>query len=144
VPEALAARVIGLANLAAGLDIVRIDETAKVDIIEMGRLYYDTGERLGLDALRGSTRAMPVSNHWQSLAAAALLDDFYALQRDIVQKVLTESDGKGNHRLEAWMTRRQQAVGRAQEMIAEIGRAGPADLAMLTVASRQLRALTTG
>ena len=69
VPEDLAARVTGLANLAAGLDIVRIDETAKVDIIEMGRLYYDTGERLGLDALRGSTRAMSVSNHWQSLAA---------------------------------------------------------------------------
>jgi glutamate dehydrogenase len=133
---------VALANLAAGLDIVRIDEATKVDVVEMGRLYYDTGERLGLDALRGSTRAMPVSTSWQSLAAAAMLDDFYALQRDIVQRVLAESDGVGNHRLEAWMARRQEAVGRIQEMIAEIGRAGPADLAMLTVASRQLRALT--
>jgi glutamate dehydrogenase len=144
VPEALAARTVALANLAAGLDIVRIDEATKVDVVEMGRLYYDTGERLGLDALRGATRAMPVSTSWQSLAAAAMLDDFYALQRDIVQRVLIESDGKGNHRLEAWMTRRQEAVGRMQEMIVEIGRSGPADLAMLTVASRQLRALTAG
>jgi glutamate dehydrogenase len=144
IPETLAARIVALANLAAGLDIVRIDETAKVDIVEMGKLYYDTGERLGLDTLRGSTRAMPVATSWQSLAATAMLDDFYALQREIVRRVLIESDGTGNHRLETWMARRPDAVGRVREMIAEIGRAGPADLAMLTVASRQLRALTAG
>ncbi|HVJ54830.1 MAG TPA: NAD-glutamate dehydrogenase [Aliidongia sp.] len=144
VPETLAARTAALANLAAGLDIVRIDEAAKqIDVVEMGRLYYDTGERLGLDALRGATRAMPVTNNWQGLACAAMLDDFYGLQRDIVQRVLDEG-GKADDRLASWLDRRQEAVSRIQEMIAEIGRAGPADLAMLTVAGRQLRALTAG
>ena len=144
VPEDLAERVVALANLAAGLDIVRIDETAHADVIEMGKLYYDTGERFGLDSLRDVARAMPATTSWQQLALGALIDDFYALQRDTVQRVLAEANGKANGKLEAWVAQRPDAVARIQEMVTEIGRATPPDIAMLTVASRQLRAMTAG
>ena len=144
VPEPLAQRVVALANLAAGLDIVRIDEAAHADIIDMGKLYYDTGERFGLDALRDVARAMPATSAWQQLALGALIDDFYGLQRDTVQRVLAESNGLSEGRLDAWVARRPDAVARIQEMVTEIGRATPPDIAMLTVASRQLRAMTAG
>ena len=143
-PEPLAQRVVALANLAAGLDIVRIDEAAHADIIDMGKLYYDTGERFGLDALRDVARAMPATSAWQHLALGALIDDFYGLQRDTVQRVLAESNGLSEGRLDAWVARRPDAVARIQEMVTEIGRATPPDIAMLTVASRQLRAMTAG
>jgi NAD-specific glutamate dehydrogenase len=56
------------------------------------------------------------------------------------QHVLAESNGK----LEAWVAQRPDAVARIQEMVTEIGRATPPDIAMLAVASRQLRAMTAG
>jgi len=144
VPEPLAQRVVALANLAAGLDIVRIDEAAQANILDMGKLYYDTGERFGLDALRDVARSLPATNAWQQLALSALIDDFYGLQRDAVQRVLAESNGDSAGRLDAWVAQRPDAVARIQEMVTEIGRATPPDIAMLTVASRQLRAMTAG
>jgi glutamate dehydrogenase len=144
VPEPLADRVVALANLAAGLDIVRIDETVQADIVEMGKLYYDTGERFGFDLLRDVARAMPRTTSWQQLALGALMDDFYAVQRDTVQRVLAESDGKPGAKLDAWVALRPDGVARIQEMVTEIGRATPPDIAMLTVASRQLRAMIAG
>jgi glutamate dehydrogenase len=142
VPGDLAGRVMALDSLAAAMDIIRIDEASKLDIVERGRLYFATGARLGLLRLREQTQSMPTNTSWQRLAIGALIDDFYALQRDLVQRVLTESDGNG--RLESWVSQRPDAVARVQEMVAEISGAATPDLAMLTVASRQLRALATG
>ena len=51
VPEKLAERVVALTNLAAGLDIVRIDETAHADVIEMG-----VGEKDGVESDAGLCR----------------------------------------------------------------------------------------
>ncbi|MGB8841453.1 MAG: NAD-glutamate dehydrogenase [Aliidongia sp.] len=144
VPEPLAQRVVALANLAAGLDIVRIDERAEDEIVEMGKLYYDTGERFGLDILRDVARAMPSTTPWQKLALGALIDDFYGLQRDLVQRVLAECAGQPDAKLDSWVAQRPDAVARIQEMVTEIGRATPPDIAMLTVASRQLRAMMAG
>jgi glutamate dehydrogenase len=139
VPADLARRVVALANLAAGLDIARIDERAGIEIVELGKLYYDAGERFGLDILRGVARAMPAANAWTGLALGALMDDFYALQRDAVQRVLAEGGT-----LDAFVSQRPDAMARIQEMVTEIGRATPPDIAMLTVASRQLRAMVAG
>jgi glutamate dehydrogenase len=144
VPEDLALRAVALANLAAGLDIVRIDEAAGVDILEMGRLYYDAGERFGLDSLRDIARGLPAISSWQQLALGALIDDFYGLQREAVQRVLAEGNGSANGKLDSWVGDRPEAVARVAEIVAEIARATPPDIAMLTVASRQLRAMTGG
>jgi|HubBroStandDraft_1064217.scaffolds.fasta_scaffold00015_95 glutamate dehydrogenase len=144
VPEALARRVVGLANLAAGLDIVRIDEGAGADIVDMGKLYWATGERFGLDVLRSIARSLPAATSWQQLALGALIDDLYGLQRDTVQRALAECAGRAEPELDAWVASRQDAVARIRDMVTEIGRATPPDLAMLTVASRQLRAMVSG
>jgi glutamate dehydrogenase len=87
---------------------------------------------------------MPAASTWQMLALGALIDDFYALQRDTVQRVLAEGNGATDGKLDAWVAQRPDAMARVQEMLTEIGRATPPDIAMLTVASRQLRAMTAG
>ncbi len=137
VPEALADRVVSLANLAAGLEIVRIDESTKVDIVDMGRLYYAVGERFGLDALREIARTMPATTAWQRLAASAVLDDYYLIQGEIVRRALAEPADW----LDSWVAHRPDAVARVQEMVADITRSPSPDIAMLTVAARQLRAM---
>ncbi|GGF31171.1 glutamate dehydrogenase [Aliidongia dinghuensis] len=142
VPTELAERVVALDSLSAAMDIVRIDEGTKLDIVELGRLYFATGARLGLATLREKAHALPAATPWQRLAIGALADDFSAMQREIVGHVLAESDGAVAGRLEAWTGRRADAMGKVQEMVADVTRISPPDLAMLTVVGRQLRALT--
>ncbi|HEV2674863.1 MAG TPA: NAD-glutamate dehydrogenase [Aliidongia sp.] len=138
----LAERVVALDSLSAAMDIVRIDEGTKLDMVELGRLYFATGARLGLGMLRDKAHALPASTPWQRLAIGALVDDFSSMQREIVGHVLSESTGPVAARLDAWTARRADAMGKVQEMVAEVSRISPPDLAMLTVIGRQLRALT--
>ncbi|MDB5363025.1 MAG: NAD-glutamate dehydrogenase, partial [Rhodospirillales bacterium] len=138
----LAERVVALDSLSAAMDIVRIDEGTKLDMVEMGRLYFTTGAKLGLGILRDKAHALPASTPWQRLAIGALVDDFSAMQREIVGHVLAESDGPVVARLDTWIGRRLEAMTKVQEMVAEVARVSPPDLAMLTVVGRQLRAST--
>ena len=81
---------------------------------------------------------MPASTQWQSLAADALIDDSYAQQREIVPYLLAErSDGAAR---ESWVNRRIGPGSRVQAILTDVARTSPPDLAMLTVASRQIRA----
>jgi glutamate dehydrogenase len=142
VSQELAERVVALDSLSAAMDIVRIDEGTKLDMVELGRLYFATGARLGLGVLRDKAHALPAATPWQRLAIGALVDDFSAMQREIVGHVLAESAGPVASRLDAWAGRRADAMGKVQEMVADVTRISPPDLAMLTVIGRQLRALT--
>ncbi len=140
-PEPLAQRVVALANLAAGLDIVRLDEEAGLDVLELGKLYYDTGEQFGLDTLRDYARDMTTTTSWQRLAQTAVLQDLYRAQTEIAHKVIVNGGGQRHPSLDAWVDARRDSVVRVKEMVAEIGRAPARDIAMLTVAARQLQAL---
>ena len=110
VPQELAERVVALDSLSAAMDIVRIDESAKLDMVELGRLYFATGARLGLGILRDKAHALPAATPWQRLAIGALVDDFSGLQREIVDHVLSENNGPAAGRLEAWTGRRSEAI----------------------------------
>ena len=138
----LAERVVALDSLSAAMDIVRIDEGTQLDMVELGRLYFATGAKLGLGILRDKAHALPASTPWQRLAIGALVDDFSAMQREIVGRVLAASNGPVEDRLDTWATGRAEAMAKVQEMVAEVARVSPPDLAMLTVVGRQLRAST--
>ncbi|HLZ65427.1 MAG TPA: NAD-glutamate dehydrogenase [Aliidongia sp.] len=142
VPSELAERVVALDSLSAAMDIVRIDEGTKLDMVELGRLYFATGAKLGLGVLRDKAHALPAATPWQRLAIGALVDDFSAMQRETVGHVLAESNGPVAGRLDAWAGHRPEAMAKVQEMVAEVSRISPPDLAMLTVVGRQLRTLT--
>jgi glutamate dehydrogenase len=138
----LAERVVALDSLSAAMDIVRIDEGTKLDMVELGRLYFATGAKLGLGILRDKAHALPASTPWQRLAIGALVDDFSAMQREIVGRVLAAGNGPVAGRLDSWAAGRAEAMAKVQEMVAEVARVSPPDLAMLTVVGRQLRAST--
>ncbi|MBV9735950.1 MAG: NAD-glutamate dehydrogenase [Acidisphaera sp.] len=145
-PAEIAERIARLYSLTSVMDIVQINEAARGeapgDIAEVARLYFGAGLAVGLLTLRRQARAVPASTPWQELAADALIDDSYALQRDIVRRVLAADANGAAGDLQAWLGQRAGAAARVQETLAEIGRTAPPDLAMLAVASRQIRTLT--
>ena len=141
VPATLAQRVASADGLYAALDIAEVAEAAKRDVAEVGEVHVGVAARLGLARLRQQIEALPASSHWQSLAKAALGDDLAGLQRAITQEVLGCGPGAAASMLAAWEEANAVALERAQRVLAELADTKGADLAMLSVALRELRNL---
>ncbi len=151
VPAPLAHKVAGLDFLVAGCDIVRGAASDSAAVEEVGRIHFAVGARFGIDWLRAAAEGLPSQGHWEKLATAAIIDDLYALQSELVGRVLAAAAGapKGeaggkDGTIEAWIAPRAAAVKRVDALIADIRAAGQPGLAMLAVANRQLRGLLAG
>jgi len=84
---------------------------------------------------------LPTDSYWQSLAKVALGEDLSGLQRSIAHDVVRQGQGSATQMLAAWESRSGAALERAQRMLVELGDAKGVDLAMLSVALRELRNL---
>jgi glutamate dehydrogenase len=134
-PSTLAVRVARLDDLAAALDIIRLAETSGRELIEVGRIYFAVGARFALASLRGAAETLRPETAWQKMAVSALLDDFFQHQSELTRKVI------GNGATIGWAEAHQAEIAPVEAVLHEIAAAPSRDLAMLTVANRQLRAL---
>ncbi len=142
VPEDVAYRVAALDPLVAVPDIVALSEIRQVPVPAAARVYHLVGERFGFRWARAAAAQLPVRSHWQKLAIAALVEDFFGRQRDVAGGVLAETGNNPAEALAAFVAANAFAVGQADRLLAEYREStGAPDLAMLTVAARQLRAL---
>jgi glutamate dehydrogenase len=141
IPEDLARRVASLDVMTSAMDIVRIARTdASHGIEDVAQVYFGVGARLSLDRLRAATATITADTPWQKTALATLVDDLFNYQSTVASRAISETNGAPNP-VEAWLAARPRVVERVDQTMNEL-RASPAvDLAMLTVAARQLRAL---
>ncbi|WP_207484717.1 NAD-glutamate dehydrogenase [Arenibaculum pallidiluteum] len=150
VPEALARRVASLPALSAAPEIVRIADRLGRTADGVGGVYFALGNRLGLDWLRAQAAAIRADNHWQRQAVSAIVDDLFALQGQLTTRVLetdlaeTGPEAEPGAAIDAWIAARPGPVERVRQLLADLRAAGQLDLAMLAVASRQLRGMVAG
>jgi glutamate dehydrogenase len=87
-----------------------------------------------------------VETPWQRAALEGLLDDVSQQQVQITWQVLAEAGKKAEWRagLKAWEARHTAEVGRLDKLLEELRAVEGVDLAMLTVADRQLQTLSGG
>jgi glutamate dehydrogenase len=135
VPSDLALKVAAAETSLAALDISEIADSAQRPLPEIAACYFAVGELLGLARLRGQVAALPTDGYWQGMAKTALNDDLAGLQRQITADAL-----KAGGTVE-WAKSQSVAIGRARKMLAELADSRHADLAMLSVALRELRSL---
>ncbi|MGB0747221.1 MAG: NAD-glutamate dehydrogenase [Magnetospiraceae bacterium] len=152
VPTALARRVAGLIYQVTVCDIVRIAQAGGQDMLDVARLYFAIAPRFQLGWLRAATEKLEADNHWQKIAVAALLDDFYSHHSHLTRQVFT-SQGCGvsgdipanpeavDAVIDAWTALNPGAINQAVQLVEELKTADHLDYAMLAVASRQLRGL---
>jgi glutamate dehydrogenase len=140
VPAALAASVALMQPLYAALDIAAVAESTRRPLDEVADVHEGIGARLGLTRLRAQIDQLPADSYWQSLAKAALGDDLAQLQRAIAHDAIGQGGDGAAARLAAWESHNGTALERAKRLLAEFGDKG-ADLAMLSVALRELRNL---
>lgn len=141
VPRALALRVDASEAVFHALDVTEIAEAGKRDLALTAQVHAGVGERLGLDRMRQQIELLPAENYWQGLAKLALGDDLRDLQRSIAAEAVAHHQGDAPAVLDGWQAANRQALERAQRLLAELRETPGGDLAMLSVALRELRNL---
>ena len=142
VPAGLVEAVDSAEALFAALDVADIAEACGRPLALVAELHAGLGARLGLVRLRQQIDALPATSYWQTLAKVALGDDLAGLQRSIAHDVVGHGSGdSAAAMLASWEQLNRGALERALRLLAEFGDAKAVDLAMLSVALRELRNL---
>ena len=136
IPQSLAHRVASLDVMSAAMDIVRITRAGSGKVEDVARVYFGVGARFGLDRLRAAGAMIAADTPWQKAAVAAAVDDLFNYQSVLASRVI--SDGGS---VDKFLATRGRAVDRVDQLMNDLRTAPAVDLAMLTVATRQLRAL---
>ena len=97
-----------------------------------------------LGRLRAATDKLDVQNHWQKLAAEALIEEIYGHQLTLSNHVLdfSKNNAAPEKAIEAWSKQYREPVEQTKQLLTELRAANVTDLSMVAVASRQLRALS--
>jgi len=146
VPVGVAARVVGLLHVYGLLDVVEVADIAEREAVEVGELYYSLSDHLGVDLLLTAVSQLERGDRWHSLARLALRDDLYGSLRSLTLDVLTgsEPEESAHEKIEQWEQTNSSRLARARATLGEIGETGTIDLAMLSVAARQVRSMVLG
>lgn len=143
VAKSLALRIAGLETWYATLDITEVANETGVEVLTVAGLYFGLSNTLQLHWLAEQVKQLPRLNPWQRKARTSLLDELSSEQRILTLQVLSGSESAESldQGLKAWLLRNRPGVEHCLNVFAEIQAAGRAELAMLTVAMRELRAL---
>jgi glutamate dehydrogenase len=138
VPPPVAVPVGGIIFLTTAFEIGDLAERTGQPIDQAARTFYGIGARFALDTLRDAARRLPADTTWQKAALETLIDDFYGIQSDLAARVLSAANGAADP-IAAWTATRAVQLAPAEALAADLLATPNPDLAMLVVASRQLR-----
>jgi glutamate dehydrogenase len=142
VPPGLARRVAMMPVLGTALDLTRLAAESNNEMDAVANMFFGLGQRLGFDWLGERGLSFVADTPWQREAIAVILDDLAATQRRLTAKVLGKDKRKSaSHKLTEWLYTMASRLERYDALIAEWRSVGAVDVAMLTLASRQLAAL---
>ena len=142
-PPGLARRVMELLHAYCLLDVVEIADIADRDVDEVGQLYYALSEHLEIDVLLTAVSELDRGDRWHSLARLALRDDLYGSLRSLTVDVLSGSDPSeaAAEKIEHWEQVNASRMARARATLADVAAVDTMDLAMASVAARQVRSM---
>ena len=143
VPEELATRVAVLHPAYQLLYVIEIADREGLDPVEVARVHFQLGERLGLPMLVGKILALPRDDRWQTMARAALRDDVYAVHAQLTAQVLrsTDADDSAPARIAEWEEDDSTVVARSAATLEDICADDTGDLARVSVGLRVIRGL---
>ncbi|MBT7509884.1 MAG: hypothetical protein HN650_05630 [Rhodospirillaceae bacterium] len=86
---------------------------------------------------------MDADSHWQQLAVAALVEEVYAHQLALANKVLDFAGVKADAKkaVEGWIEKNRAQVEPTEQLLTELWATEVNDLSMIAVASRQVRTM---
>jgi len=140
-PAELAVRLARLSELRAALDMVEVAQQSGQPIEKVAGVFYELGEALDLEWLRGQIEALPVEGHWHAQARGSLLDELTHQHRALVQQVLKLAGNRTDvSPVQIWLQRDDATLQHTRGMLAEI-LSQNADYPIASVAVRRLAQL---
>ncbi len=144
-PAEIARRAASLQTLAGAGDLMLAARANGCSIEDAARVYFRLGERLSLASLGIGAQKLPREGQWPSQAAISMLDELAAIHAELLASVLRAAGPHGasdpDAALARWSEGRKTALERIDRLHEELAAAGQLDLAMLAVATAELRAL---
>jgi glutamate dehydrogenase len=141
IPTELAVRLARVSVLRAALDMVEVSKASGKDIATVAKVFYELGEALDLEWLRGQIEALPVEGAWHAQARGSLLDELNAQHRALAVQVLSiAGDRTDVSPVQAWLGRDDATLKYTRAMLAEILTQN-ADYPIASVAVRRLAQL---
>jgi glutamate dehydrogenase len=142
VPAELASRVASLDAHNASLDIVELATKQRARAVDVARVYFEVGARIGLDWLREQVEQLPVDGPWQAVARSGLRDSALRIHRRLAERVLARGErGSAQTRVTTWVESVGEELPHWQRTLADMRTAGAADFATLTVGVETVRKL---
>ncbi|WP_281302249.1 NAD-glutamate dehydrogenase [Iodidimonas sp. MBR-55] len=141
-PLELARRVVSLQMLGFCCDVQKVAMALGRDVVDVGRAFSEVGECIGFDWLRQTSEMISTEDHWDRLAARAVLDDLADQQRELTRYILqnTASD-QGSEAVSLWFKEQEMTRMRADRLLADLKSSGPLSVAKLSFAARHLRSI---
>ncbi len=143
VDEALAVRVAVMPPAYMLMGIVDNALAENLDAVDVAKVHFDLGERVGLPALITRILGLPREDRWQTMARASLLDDLHRVHSQLTADAL-HVGGAGLEsaaRVEKWVEHDPDLLARSVGTLEEICADELPDLARLSVALRVVRGL---
>jgi glutamate dehydrogenase len=121
-------------------DIIAVAQASGRSIPAVTRAFFTVGERLYLDLVEARAAALPATDRWQRMAWDTLIDDLRLLRRQIVERVIAESqNGSVDDAVESYLNARSDPYDRLSRMMENVTTAPPDDSSMVMVAVHQIR-----
>jgi glutamate dehydrogenase len=140
-PAELALRLARMPDLRAALDMVEVVQQSGQSMDKVARVFFELGEALDLEWLRGQIEALPVEGHWHAQARGSLLDELNHQHRALALQVLSLASGRTDvSPVQAWLQRDDATLQHTRSMLAEILTQN-ADYPIASVAVRRLAQL---
>lgn len=143
VDSGLAVRVASGEISAALLDIAEVATACNRSLELVAGVYFALGTLLNYGWIGERAMSLPTPTHWDMMARAAALAELARLKRALTTSALTQSPESTTPEtiVEAWCGRRETALARYAQLLAELRATGGASLSMLLVIVREMAVL---
>ena len=130
------------AELEHAPDMIAVAAATGRDLEDVAKVFFAVGAELRLDWLETQLDELRASSRMQRWALLAVREDSTQARRELAQTVLDESPGRSPaEAVEHFLHTRDKATRRLAAFLRALSREGEPDLAGLTLAVRQLRAI---
>ncbi|MFT6914619.1 MAG: glutamate dehydrogenase [Motiliproteus sp.] len=142
--DGLAQTLVALRYLYQGFDVIRVAQQQQQPAVLAAQAYYALDALLQLPWLRQQVSQLPETDLWQRKARAALANELDKLLAAATGRLLadTQADAELEVRLQQWQRLNEITLNRCQKTLLEIRSATELNLAMLSVAVREISSLT--
>jgi glutamate dehydrogenase len=142
VPEHLARRHAFQPVLVHGPNVIAAADATGRSVEDAARTFFAVGDALYIDWLEGRLRDLTATNRWHRWAIQAMEDDLLTVRRQVAVRILREApDVPIDDAIAVFLSSRAEISARLARFMRSLAMEDVGDLAAMTVAVRQIRAL---